>query len=109
MFLNSVKHAVACRRHDACRRKKHAVNDFSLSLPAVYLGVTNLNTYQVRMTSLCTQWQPHRHASAYRVIIESLLSEYTVSITLYCTGVTLSSNSSNYCSACVFILISFWQ
>uniref|UniRef100_A0A671TKY2 Collagen type XIV alpha 1 chain n=1 Tax=Sparus aurata TaxID=8175 RepID=A0A671TKY2_SPAAU len=40
----------------------------------LYLGVTNLNTYQVRMTSLCTQWQPHRHASAYRVIIESLLN-----------------------------------
>lgn len=47
--------------------------------PAVYLGVTNLSTYQVRMTGLCTQWQPHRHASAYRVLIESLLSEYTYS------------------------------
>lgn len=48
-------------------------------LPAVYLGVTNLSVYQVRMTSLCAQWQPHRHASAYRVLIESLLSEYAYS------------------------------
>ncbi|XP_076610393.1 collagen alpha-1(XIV) chain isoform X2 [Chaetodon auriga] len=40
----------------------------------LYLGVTNLNAYQVRMTSLCTQWQPHRHASTYRVVIESLLN-----------------------------------
>uniref|UniRef100_A0A3Q3QYN1 Collagen, type XIV, alpha 1b n=1 Tax=Monopterus albus TaxID=43700 RepID=A0A3Q3QYN1_MONAL len=40
----------------------------------LYLGVTNLSTYQVRMTGVCTQWQPHRHASAYRVVIESLLN-----------------------------------
>lgn len=46
-------------------------------LPAVYLGVTNLSAYQVRMTGLCTQWQPQRHAAAYRVVVESLLSEYT--------------------------------
>ncbi|XP_069566387.1 collagen alpha-1(XIV) chain-like isoform X2 [Brachyistius frenatus] len=39
----------------------------------LYLGVTNLSTYQVRMTSLCSQWQPQRHASAYRVGIESLV------------------------------------
>uniref|UniRef100_A0A8C3L1Z0 Collagen alpha-1(XIV) chain n=1 Tax=Chrysolophus pictus TaxID=9089 RepID=A0A8C3L1Z0_CHRPC len=39
----------------------------------LYLGVTNLDTYQVRMTSLCTQWQLHRHATAYRVVIESLV------------------------------------
>ncbi|KAM9385496.1 collagen alpha-1(XIV) chain [Pholidichthys leucotaenia] len=37
----------------------------------LYLGVTNLITYQVRMTSLCAQWQPHYHASAYRVVLES--------------------------------------
>ena len=48
------------------------------SPPAVYLGVTNLNTYQMRMSSFCAQWQPHRHAQAYRVVIESLLSEYTL-------------------------------
>uniref|UniRef100_A0A8C9ZLQ8 Collagen type XIV alpha 1 chain n=1 Tax=Sander lucioperca TaxID=283035 RepID=A0A8C9ZLQ8_SANLU len=43
----------------------------------LYLGVTNLSAYQVRMNSFCAQWQPHRHANAYRVTIESLLSEYT--------------------------------
>ncbi|KAG9281287.1 collagen alpha-1(XIV) chain-like [Astyanax mexicanus] len=40
----------------------------------LYLGVSNLNTYQVRMNSMCAQWQPHRHANQYRVIIESLLN-----------------------------------
>ncbi|XP_024154110.1 collagen alpha-1(XIV) chain isoform X3 [Oryzias melastigma] len=39
----------------------------------LYLGVTNLSTYQVRMTSVCAQWQTHRHASAYRVVIQPLL------------------------------------
>ncbi|KAG8133912.1 hypothetical protein E2320_011659, partial [Naja naja] len=39
---------------------------------AMYLGVTNLGPYQTRMTSLCAQWQPHRHATAYRIVIESL-------------------------------------
>ncbi|NXS92866.1 COEA1 protein, partial [Jacana jacana] len=39
----------------------------------LYLGVTNLDSYQVRMTSLCAQWQLHRHATAYRVVIESLV------------------------------------
>ncbi|KAF0024141.1 hypothetical protein F2P81_022943 [Scophthalmus maximus] len=37
------------------------------------LAVTGLSSYQVRMTGLCAQWQPHRHASAYRVMMESLL------------------------------------
>ncbi|XP_051948609.1 collagen alpha-1(XIV) chain [Xyrauchen texanus] len=40
----------------------------------LYLGVNNLSTYQVRMTSMCAQWQPHRHANQYRVIIESQLN-----------------------------------
>uniref|UniRef100_A0AAY4DX04 Collagen, type XIV, alpha 1b n=1 Tax=Denticeps clupeoides TaxID=299321 RepID=A0AAY4DX04_9TELE len=40
----------------------------------LYLGVSNLNTYQVRTTSMCSQWQPHRHAKLYRVEIESLLN-----------------------------------
>ncbi|KAM4631025.1 collagen alpha-1(XIV) chain isoform 2-T2 [Polymixia lowei] len=40
----------------------------------LYLGVTNLTPYQVRMTSMCAQWQPHRHASSYKVVIESLSS-----------------------------------
>lgn len=43
----------------------------------MFLGVTNLSVYQVRMTSLCAQWQTHRHAVAYIVEIESLLSKYT--------------------------------
>ncbi|KAM8966281.1 collagen alpha-1(XIV) chain isoform 2-T2 [Pelodytes ibericus] len=38
----------------------------------LYLGVTNLNAYQVRMTSMCAQWQLQRHATGYRAIIESL-------------------------------------
>ncbi|XP_010776120.1 collagen alpha-1(XIV) chain-like [Notothenia coriiceps] len=40
----------------------------------LYLGVTNLSGYQVRMTSFCGQWQAHRHASSYRVVMESLLN-----------------------------------
>uniref|UniRef100_A0A8C7QTD1 Collagen, type XIV, alpha 1b n=1 Tax=Oncorhynchus mykiss TaxID=8022 RepID=A0A8C7QTD1_ONCMY len=40
----------------------------------LYLGVTNLNTYQVRMNSMCAQWSSHRHATLYRVVIESLLN-----------------------------------
>uniref|UniRef100_A0A8C3S0P3 Collagen alpha-1(XIV) chain n=1 Tax=Chelydra serpentina TaxID=8475 RepID=A0A8C3S0P3_CHESE len=39
----------------------------------LYLGVTNLDAYQVRMTSICAQWQLHRHATAYRIVIESLV------------------------------------
>uniref|UniRef100_A0A3Q2CA21 Collagen type XIV alpha 1 chain n=1 Tax=Cyprinodon variegatus TaxID=28743 RepID=A0A3Q2CA21_CYPVA len=27
----------------------------------LYLGVNNLSTYQVRMSSVCAQWGPHRH------------------------------------------------
>ncbi|KAJ8394654.1 hypothetical protein AAFF_G00044570 [Aldrovandia affinis] len=37
------------------------------------LGVTNLNAHQVRMTSMCAQWQPTT-ASVYRLIMESLLN-----------------------------------
>ncbi|XP_060742438.1 collagen alpha-1(XIV) chain-like isoform X2 [Tachysurus vachellii] len=40
----------------------------------LYLGVTNLNTYQVRVNSMCAQWQAHSHATRYRVTIESLLN-----------------------------------
>ncbi|XP_069076782.1 collagen alpha-1(XIV) chain isoform X3 [Pleurodeles waltl] len=39
----------------------------------LYLGVTNLETYQVRMTSMCAQWQIHRHATAYKIVMESLV------------------------------------
>ncbi|XP_073535931.1 collagen alpha-1(XIV) chain isoform X2 [Phyllobates terribilis] len=38
----------------------------------LYLGVTNLYAYQIKMTSICSQWQQQRHATSYRVIIESL-------------------------------------
>lgn len=38
----------------------------------LYLGVNNLKVYQVKVNSLCVQWQPHRHASAYRVNLEAL-------------------------------------
>ncbi|XP_055490682.1 collagen alpha-1(XIV) chain isoform X2 [Leucoraja erinacea] len=38
----------------------------------LYLGVTNLATEDVRMTSMCARWQFHRHATSYRVVIESL-------------------------------------
>ncbi|KAK9958258.1 hypothetical protein ABG768_012429 [Culter alburnus] len=40
----------------------------------LYLGVSNLNTYQVRTTSMCVQWQPHRHANLYRLILQSQLN-----------------------------------
>ncbi|KAK1789228.1 hypothetical protein P4O66_015173 [Electrophorus voltai] len=40
----------------------------------LHLGVTDLSTYQVRMNSMCVQWQPHAHATQYRVVIESLLN-----------------------------------
>ncbi|XP_041104554.1 collagen alpha-1(XIV) chain-like isoform X4 [Polyodon spathula] len=48
----------------------------------LYLGVTNLNTYQVRMTSMCGQWQPHRQATLYRVMIESLVDGKKEEVTL---------------------------
>lgn len=37
--------------------------------------MTDLDAYQVRMTSLCAQWQLHRHATAYRVVLESLVGK----------------------------------
>ncbi|RXM33453.1 Collagen alpha-1(XIV) chain [Acipenser ruthenus] len=48
----------------------------------LYLGVTNLNTYQVHMTSMCGQWQPHRQATLYRVMIESLVDGKKEEVTL---------------------------
>ncbi|KAG8515546.1 Collagen alpha-1(XIV) chain, partial [Galemys pyrenaicus] len=38
----------------------------------MFLGVTDLQADQIQMTSLCAQWQVQRHATAYRVVIESL-------------------------------------
>uniref|UniRef100_A0A8C4N019 Collagen type XIV alpha 1 chain n=1 Tax=Equus asinus asinus TaxID=83772 RepID=A0A8C4N019_EQUAS len=37
----------------------------------LFLGVTNLQADQIQMTSLCARWQVQRHATAYRVVIES--------------------------------------
>uniref|UniRef100_A0AAV2K1X8 Collagen alpha-1(XIV) chain n=1 Tax=Knipowitschia caucasica TaxID=637954 RepID=A0AAV2K1X8_KNICA len=38
----------------------------------LYLGVNNLRVYQAKVSSLCVQWQPQSHASAYKVQIEAL-------------------------------------
>ncbi|XP_037659156.1 collagen alpha-1(XIV) chain isoform X1 [Choloepus didactylus] len=38
----------------------------------LFLGVTNLQADHIQMTSMCARWQVHRHASAYRIVIESL-------------------------------------
>lgn len=43
-----------------------------LSLVVVFLGVTDLQAHQVEMTSLCARWQVQRHASAYRIVVESI-------------------------------------
>lgn len=48
------------------------------SLPPVFLGVSNLTPYQVRVSSLCAQWQPQRHASTYRLLIQALPSEWNL-------------------------------
>uniref|UniRef100_A0A8C2JKZ4 Collagen, type XIV, alpha 1b n=1 Tax=Cyprinus carpio TaxID=7962 RepID=A0A8C2JKZ4_CYPCA len=37
----------------------------------LYLGVSNLSTFQVRSSSMCVQWQPHRHANLYRLVLQS--------------------------------------
>uniref|UniRef100_A0AAY4DMN5 Collagen, type XIV, alpha 1a n=1 Tax=Denticeps clupeoides TaxID=299321 RepID=A0AAY4DMN5_9TELE len=38
----------------------------------LYLGVTDLRTYQVLSTSLCVRWQPHAQASHQRLTIQPL-------------------------------------
>ncbi|XP_066434556.1 collagen alpha-1(XIV) chain isoform X2 [Eleutherodactylus coqui] len=38
----------------------------------LYLGVMNLVAYEIQMTTICSQWQQQRHATSYRIIIESL-------------------------------------
>ncbi|XP_063073614.1 collagen alpha-1(XIV) chain, partial [Engraulis encrasicolus] len=40
----------------------------------LHLGVKGLNTYQVRSTSMCVQWQPLPQATLYRIAIEALLN-----------------------------------
>ncbi|XP_029421710.1 collagen alpha-1(XIV) chain [Nannospalax galili] len=48
----------------------------------LFLGVTDLQANQVEMTSLCTRWQIHRHATAYRIVLESLQDAQTQESTL---------------------------
>ncbi|KAK2503373.1 hypothetical protein MC885_021373 [Smutsia gigantea] len=42
------------------------------AVKTLFLGVTNLQADQIQMTSLCAKWQMHRHATAYRIVLESL-------------------------------------
>ncbi|XP_043922855.1 collagen alpha-1(XIV) chain isoform X2 [Protopterus annectens] len=56
----------------------------------LYLGVRNLDTHQVRMTSMCAEWQLHQHASSYRVVIESLADGKK-------KEVTIGGGTSEYC------------
>lgn len=51
------------------------VTQFRFYFLIVFLGVTNLRADQIQMTSLCAQWQMHHHATAYRVVIESVQGE----------------------------------
>ncbi|XP_059375547.1 collagen alpha-1(XIV) chain, partial [Carassius carassius] len=37
----------------------------------LYLGVSNLSTFQVQTSSMCVKWQPHQHANLYRLILQS--------------------------------------
>ncbi|ELR46933.1 Collagen alpha-1(XIV) chain, partial [Bos mutus] len=37
----------------------------------LFLGVTDLQADEVQTTSLCARWQVQRHATAYRVVLES--------------------------------------
>ncbi|XP_005994616.1 collagen alpha-1(XIV) chain isoform X2 [Latimeria chalumnae] len=48
----------------------------------LYLGVTNMNVYQVQMTTLCAQWRYHRYATMYRVVIEPLRGGRTQEVVL---------------------------
>ncbi|KAF6098965.1 collagen type XIV alpha 1 chain [Phyllostomus discolor] len=38
----------------------------------LFLGVTDLQADQIQMTSMCAHWQVQRHATAYRIVIESV-------------------------------------
>ncbi|XP_061633704.1 collagen alpha-1(XIV) chain isoform X1 [Phyllopteryx taeniolatus] len=40
----------------------------------LFLGVSDLTVSQVRHNSMCAQWQPHLHATYYRVSIQSTLN-----------------------------------
>ena len=41
----------------------------------MFLGVTDLQADAIQMTSLCARWQVQRHATAYRIVLESRQGE----------------------------------
>ncbi|XP_043089040.1 collagen alpha-1(XIV) chain isoform X1 [Puntigrus tetrazona] len=55
----------------------------------LYLGVSNLSTFQVRTNSMCVQWQPHRHANLYRLVLQTPNGEKQ--------EVKLSGSTSRHC------------
>ncbi|XP_061680396.1 collagen alpha-1(XIV) chain-like [Syngnathoides biaculeatus] len=54
------------------------------------LAVGDLSVYQQRTNGMCAQWQPLRHAGAYRVVIESANSGHV-------EEAKLSAGSSRHC------------
>ncbi|KAM7420454.1 hypothetical protein PAMA_014937 [Pampus argenteus] len=48
----------------------------------LFLGVSDLTTYQVRPNSMCVQWQPLLHAILYRVSIQSTLNSQRQEVSL---------------------------
>ncbi|XP_054636635.1 collagen alpha-1(XIV) chain isoform X3 [Dunckerocampus dactyliophorus] len=48
----------------------------------LFLGVSGLTVYQVRPNSMCVQWQPHLHATLYRVSIQSTLNSQRQEVSL---------------------------
>lgn len=53
------------------------MTQLSFCFVTVFLGVTDLQAHQVETTSLCARWQIHRHATAYRIVLESLQGKYS--------------------------------
>ncbi|CAN9503606.1 unnamed protein product [Ophioblennius macclurei] len=56
----------------------------------LFLGVSNLNTYQAKTNGFCVQWTAHRHAHAYRVVVASLTGSQR-------QETKLSGSSSRHC------------
>ncbi|KAM9806954.1 collagen alpha-1(XIV) chain isoform 1-T1 [Syngnathus typhle] len=48
----------------------------------LFLGVSDLTVYQVRHNSMCVQWQPHLHATYYRISIQSTLNSQRQEVSL---------------------------
>uniref|UniRef100_A0A8C5N981 Collagen, type XIV, alpha 1a n=1 Tax=Gouania willdenowi TaxID=441366 RepID=A0A8C5N981_GOUWI len=48
----------------------------------LFLGISELSSYQIRPNSMCVQWQPLLHATLYRVSIQSTLSKYREDVNL---------------------------